>query len=105
MYLLQNYILDIIIQLLLVEYYSLKGIYYNNYFIYIYIYFKQKFKINYFKQKKYFYREHFIQVNGMSNKYWGWGLEDDEFYVRLKEAGLTVIRPQNISTGTHNTFK
>lgn len=41
----------------------------------------------------------------MSNKYWGWGLEDDEFYVRLKEAGLTVIRPQNISTGTHNTFK
>ncbi|PBC28261.1 Beta-1,4-galactosyltransferase [Apis cerana cerana] len=50
-------------------------------------------------------REHFIQVNGMSNKYWGWGLEDDEFYVRLKEAGLTVIRPQNISTGTHNTFK
>lgn len=50
-------------------------------------------------------REHFTQVNGMSNKYWGWGLEDDEFYVRLKEAGLTVIRPQNISTGTHNTFK
>lgn len=52
-----------------------------------------------------FCREHFIQVNGMSNKYWGWGLEDDEFYVRLKEAGLSVSRPQNISTGTHNTFK
>ena len=50
-------------------------------------------------------REHFIQVNGMSNKYWGWGLEDDEFYVRLKEAALTVARPENISTGTHNTFK
>ncbi|KOX76870.1 Beta-1,4-galactosyltransferase 7 [Melipona quadrifasciata] len=50
-------------------------------------------------------REHFMQVNGMSNKYWGWGLEDDEFYVRLKEAGLSVMRPQNISTGTHNTFK
>ncbi|CAK9800381.1 Beta-1,4-galactosyltransferase 7 [Anthophora quadrimaculata] len=50
-------------------------------------------------------REHFRQVNGMSNKYWGWGLEDDEFYIRLKEAGLTVTRPQNISTGTHNTFK
>lgn len=50
-------------------------------------------------------REHFIQVNGMSNKYWGWGLEDDEFYVRLKEAGLSVTRPQNITTGTHNTFK
>lgn len=100
MYHLQNYILDIIIQLLLVEYYLLKGTYYNNYYkILKYIY------INYYKQEKYFYREHFIQVNGMSNKYWGWGLEDDEFYVRLKEAGLNVIRPQNISTGTHNTFK
>ncbi|XP_032675503.1 beta-1,4-galactosyltransferase 7 [Odontomachus brunneus] len=50
-------------------------------------------------------REHFQQVNGMSNKYWGWGLEDDEFYVRLKEAGLSISRPQNVSTGTHNTFK
>lgn len=53
----------------------------------------------------FFCREHFIQVNGMSNKYWGWGLEDDEFYVRLKEAGFSVSRPQNISTGTHNTFR
>ncbi|XP_015111172.1 beta-1,4-galactosyltransferase 7 [Diachasma alloeum] len=50
-------------------------------------------------------RDHFIQVNGMSNKYWGWGLEDDEFYVRLKEANLVVRRPQNISTGTQNTFR
>ncbi|XP_015597189.1 beta-1,4-galactosyltransferase 7 isoform X2 [Cephus cinctus] len=50
-------------------------------------------------------RGHFTLVNGMSNKYWGWGLEDDEFYVRLKEAGLKVTRPQNVSTGTQNTFK
>lgn len=40
----------------------------------------------------------------MSNKYWGWGLEDDEFYVRLKDAKLKVHRPQNITTGTSDTF-
>ncbi|KAK3921110.1 Beta-1,4-galactosyltransferase 7 [Frankliniella fusca] len=49
-------------------------------------------------------REDFLLVDGMSNKYWGWGLEDDEFYVRLKEAGLNVSRPVNISTGSNNTF-
>lgn len=48
--------------------------------------------------------EHFQLVNGMSNKYWGWGLEDDEFYVRLKDAGLKVSRPENITTGTSHTF-
>lgn len=48
--------------------------------------------------------EDFQLVNGMSNKYWGWGLEDDEFYVRLKDAGLQVHRPQNITTGTSDTF-
>lgn len=49
-------------------------------------------------------REHFAQMNGMSNKYWGWGLEDDEFYVRIKDAKLVVSRPINITTGTENTF-
>lgn len=41
----------------------------------------------------------------MSNKYWGWGLEDDEFYVRLREAKLEVTRPQNILTDRTNTFR
>ncbi|KAL0811542.1 hypothetical protein ABMA28_009928 [Loxostege sticticalis] len=50
-------------------------------------------------------REHFELVNGMSNNYWGWGLEDDEFYVRLKDAGLKVTRPANITTGPENTFR
>lgn len=49
-------------------------------------------------------REHFEQMNGMSNRYWGWGLEDDEFYVRIKDANLPVRRPNNITTGTNNTF-
>ncbi|KAJ8965279.1 hypothetical protein NQ314_004242 [Rhamnusium bicolor] len=50
-------------------------------------------------------REHFQLVNGLSNRYWGWGLEDDEFYVRLKDAHLNITRPENISTGTNNTFR
>lgn len=41
----------------------------------------------------------------MSNKYWGWGLEDDEFYVRLREVGLNVSRPLDIGTDSTNTFR
>ena len=27
-------------------------------------------------------KEHFEQINGMSNLYWGWGGEDDDLYAR-----------------------
>ncbi len=50
-------------------------------------------------------RDHFRNVNGMSNRYWGWGLEDDEFHRRLIDAGLQVQRPKNITTGKEATFK
>lgn len=48
--------------------------------------------------------EQFETLNGMSNQYWGWGLEDDEFYVRIKDANLPLRRPVNITTGKNNTF-
>lgn len=48
---------------------------------------------------------HFRKANGMSNKYWGWGMEDDEFYARIKRIGLNVTRPTNIDTGVDNTFR
>ncbi|KAI1725324.1 xylosylprotein 4-beta-galactosyltransferase [Ditylenchus destructor] len=50
--------------------------------------------------------EDFRQVDGMSNKYWGWGLEDDEFYLRLKEANMTdtIVRPHNLTSDRTNTF-
>lgn len=35
-------------------------------------------------------RQSFNLVNGFSNRYWGWGREDDEFGVRLKEANLNA---------------
>lgn len=47
--------------------------------------------------------KHFEELNGLSNIFWGWGREDDEFYLRMKEAGLKIHRPQGIKTG-YNTF-
>lgn len=47
----------------------------------------------------------FRQLNGLSNKYWGWGLEDDEFYARMRDAGLNVTRPSGLKTGVRNTFR
>ena len=47
----------------------------------------------------------FERIKGMSNKYWGWGWEDDELYHRLVDAGLEVQRPQGIMTASNDTFK
>ncbi|XP_043441778.1 beta-1,4-galactosyltransferase 7 isoform X2 [Prionailurus viverrinus] len=33
-------------------------------------------------------KQHYQLCNGMSNRFWGWGREDDEFYRRIKGAGL-----------------
>ncbi|XP_045034191.1 LOW QUALITY PROTEIN: uncharacterized protein LOC116928256 [Daphnia magna] len=38
----------------------------------------------------------FKKLNGLSNKYWGWGLEDDEFFHRMKQSGIKVLRPDNV---------
>lgn len=46
----------------------------------------------------------FRQLNGISNRYWGWGLEDDEFYARIRDAGFNVTRPVGLTTGTKDTF-
>lgn len=39
----------------------------------------------------------FESVDGMSNRYYGWGLEDDEFSARVKEKGLQIKRPKGIN--------
>ncbi|XP_033756703.1 beta-1,4-galactosyltransferase 7-like [Pecten maximus] len=49
-------------------------------------------------------KDNFIQVNGMSNRYWGWGREDDELYVRLLKARLKIRRPKGLKTGRKDTF-
>ena len=40
----------------------------------------------------------------MGNKFWGWGREDDEFFLRMKDQKLTVNRPQGVTTG-YNTYR
>lgn len=37
----------------------------------------------------------------MSNRYWGWGLEDDEFYVRMRRQMLEVITDLPVSVIVH----
>ncbi|CAF1619180.1 unnamed protein product [Didymodactylos carnosus] len=50
--------------------------------------------------------QHFRQVNGMSTDYWGWGQEDDNFFVRLRLAELSIYRPSNLTlTNRTNTFR
>ncbi|KAK3773354.1 hypothetical protein RRG08_023234 [Elysia crispata] len=40
-----------------------------------------------------FRTEHFQQVNGYSNMYWGWGAEDDDMTTRILHQGLRIYRP------------
>lgn len=49
-------------------------------------------------------KTHYRVCNGMSNRFWGWGREDDEFYRRLRKAELQLFRPTGITTGL-NTFR
>lgn len=37
-------------------------------------------------------RHHMRVINGLSNRYWGWGGEDDDFALRLELVGLTIAR-------------
>ena len=53
-------------------------------------------------------RDVYRRVNGMSNRYWGWGREDDEFFLRLTRANVSVTRPDTqrfLRTGRQFTFR
>ncbi|OON13788.1 N-acetyllactosaminide 3-alpha-galactosyltransferase, partial [Opisthorchis viverrini] len=54
---------------------------------------------NYFGGVVVIRREHFNQVNGFSNSFWGWGWEDDEFRLRVLRSGLSINTPSNVTYG------
>jgi len=40
-----------------------------------------------------FKRQHYEDINGMSNLFWGWGGEDDDLFARIKKRGYKLTRP------------
>ena len=48
--------------------------------------------VSYGLQLYVFLRRFFLQVNGYSNEYWGWGAEDDDMYVRILHSCLGLER-------------
>ena len=36
-----------------------------------------------------FTKEHYEKINGYSNGYWNWGMEDDDILYRVKQKGLS----------------
>ena len=41
-------------------------------------------------------RDHFRRINGYSNKFWGWGGEDDDMRRRVEFHNLTVTRYEEV---------
>jgi hypothetical protein len=35
----------------------------------------------------------YVRANGYSNAFWGTGLEDDDFYRRIRRLNMSVVRP------------
>lgn len=51
-----------------------------------------------------FSREHFELINGFSNKFWGWGGEDDDLYNRIAAKKLKLTRP-SMQLGRYKMIK
>ncbi|XP_068751483.1 beta-1,4-galactosyltransferase 1-like [Montipora capricornis] len=49
-------------------------------------------------------REHFESINGFSNKFWGWGGEDDDLFKRIHSKGLKLTRP-SMKLGRYTMIK
>ncbi|VDM34580.1 unnamed protein product [Hydatigera taeniaeformis] len=48
-------------------------------------------------------RESYKLINGFSNRFWGWGQEDDEFGLRMREANLVATHLRDHTSGLNTT--
>ncbi|XP_063788214.1 beta-1,4-galactosyltransferase 1-like [Pseudophryne corroboree] len=51
-----------------------------------------------------FTKEQFLKINGFSNRFWGWGGEDDELYNRVRSVGMRVERPDQVIARSRMIF-
>lgn len=47
----------------------------------------------------------FININGHSNNYWGWGGEDDDLYLRVKRKLNTTISRYSTQIARYTTIR
>ena len=52
----------------------------------------------YFSGVTIFNKEHFEWINGYSNKYWGWGFEDDDLLYRCRKKGVPLAEQYTVSS-------
>lgn len=52
-----------------------------------------------------FKSSHFLQVNGYSNQYWGWGAEDDDMEIRLSRIAKIGYERPNINIAHYRMLK
>lgn len=57
---------------------------------------------NYFGGVTLFDRESFLNINGFSNEYWGWGAEDDDLRFRCETFGIGIERREGKFTSLHH---
>lgn len=58
---------------------------------------------DYFGGVSFLWREQYDAINGYSNRYWGWGGEDDDVLMRLRRRGYTMVR-ESVRVGRYSAL-
>ncbi|XP_033841734.1 beta-1,4-galactosyltransferase 1-like [Periophthalmus magnuspinnatus] len=49
-------------------------------------------------------KDQYMEINGFSNTFWGWGGEDDDIYNRIVHRGMSISRP-DMATGRYRMIR